>query len=711
MTPIPIAEKSSSTPLSVLSAVSLDTETTGLDTSIARIIQIGAVRLVKGALDDVQVYDQLVRPEVEIPAATTAIHGLTDEDVVGAPTFSEIAENLNNWIGSAIWLGYSIGFDLAIFDKEFERAQLNWTQPRALDVRHLVSIIDPNLPNFALETVAAWLGVGVKDRHNALADAVITANVFLGLLPLLREKGIFTLAEAEAACREIIYKADIERAAGWREAVMSQSSIEKSFGALARIDSFPYRHRVSEIMSAPVVTVGADTNIGDVLSKIIDNRISSVLVQPGKKGEGLGIITERDILREINSAPTRALKITAGELSVRPVDSVSGADYVYRAISHMSRMGYRHLGVTGSDDRIVGIVTSRDLLKQRASDAISLGEEIFEAQTAEDLAIIWGQLALVAAGLIQEEVDPRDVAAVISRELCALTQHACEIASREMIAAGEGEAPVPYAVFVLGSGGRGESMLAMDQDNALVYAENDSENTIDDWFAKLGSRIADILHLAGVPYCSGGIMAKNTEWRMPVERWKSNVSNWIGRHKPQDLLSTDIFFDAVAVHGEKSLCEDVLRHAFDIGGQSRNFLKLMSLNAADFHVPLGMFGRFQLKDGRMDLKRGGIMPIFSTARVLAVRHGVRALSTPARLQAVRDKEDVNADAIDRLIDAHKVLLGAILGQQLVDIRAGIPPSNRVDPKSLSGTSRDQLKWVLRQVDAVTGLLGNPITYQ
>ncbi|MBZ0216286.1 MAG: DUF294 nucleotidyltransferase-like domain-containing protein, partial [Fimbriimonadaceae bacterium] len=503
MSKISIAEKSSSTPLIALSAISLDTETTGLDTSVARIIQIGAVRLEKGHLSEHASFDQLVHPDTEIPTATTLIHGLRDEDVAGAPSFPAIAEAYGNWAGSSIWLGYSVGFDLAMFAREFELAGLIWTQPRALDVRHLVSIINPNLPDFALETVAAWLGVEVENRHNALGDAIITANVYLGLLPHLRERKIFTLAEAEAACRQVIHKADLERAAGWQEAVMSERAIEKTFGALARIDSYPYRHRVSDIMSTPVISVAAEASLRDVLSTIIENRISSVLVKPGKNSKEFGIITERDILRAVNSAPTSALKKKADDLAVRPVASVAADDFLYRAVSNMSRLNYRHLGVADADGNIIGLVTSRDLLKQRAEDAISLGEAIVEAKTAEELAIIWGQLALVAAGLVEEEVDPRDCAAVISRELCALTQHACIIAERELIAAGDGAPPVPYAVFVLGSGGRGESLLAMDQDNALVYTANDTTGDIDAWFAKLGGRVADILDVAGVPYCKG----------------------------------------------------------------------------------------------------------------------------------------------------------------------------------------------------------------
>ena len=80
--------------------------------------------------------------------------------------------------------------------------------------------------------------------------------------------------------------------------------------------------------------------------------------------------------------------------------------------------------------------------------------------------------------------------------------------------------PVPTRSAVLGSAGRGESLLAMDQDNALVFAEGAPDGPEDRWFATLGDHVADILHEVGVPYCKGGVMAKNPHWRGSVATWR-----------------------------------------------------------------------------------------------------------------------------------------------------------------------------------------------
>ena len=705
------ADTSSATPLSALSAVVLDTETTSLNVDKARILQIGGVRIFRGKIESKDKFDTLVNPGEPIPEESTRIHGIDDIHVADAESFTEVFPVLENWIESAIVIGYSIGYDLAVIQREMDLCGLPWTAPRTLDVRHMVRVLEPQLPEYSLEMVAGWLGISTENRHQALADAEMTADVFLALLPKLSGKGIRTVAELELACRQVGNNRVMEAEAGWFDFLQQNRDEHGINRTLARIDSYPYRHRVREVMSSPVVTIPSTATVRIALDTLIDRKVSSLFVQLPGSEEEIGIATERDILRAINKNAQDALDKPIGEIASTGLISVPRNAFIYRAMGLMTRHKIRHLGVRNKSGNIVGVLTSRDLLKQRSDDALNLGDAINQAQNPSELNLVWANLALVATALDREDVDARDIAAVISRELRALTRRACEIAEKEMAKEELGPPPAPYCMMVLGSGGRGESLLAMDQDNAIVYSDETSKKTgvenTDQWFADLGSRVSALLDSCGVPYCKGGIMGMNKEWRMPTSEWKRHIETWITRTSPQDILNTDIFFDAVSVHGDHALMDEIYNHAMEIGSRSREFLHLLTTNAADTSIPLGAFGRFKLKKDRMDIKIGGLLPIFSAARVEAIRNRISERSTPGRLRELKSIDSYKPHTIDNLEEAHRIVLTSILKQQLYDLDNGLPLSNWVAPEKMKPSMRNNLKWALEQVNSVNDLLDIP----
>jgi DNA polymerase-3 subunit epsilon/CBS domain-containing protein len=266
-----------------------------------------------------------------------------------------------------------------------------------------------------------------------------------------------------------------------------------------------------------------------------------------------------------------------------------------------------------------------------------------------------------------------------------------------MRAAGLGEAPCPFAVAVLGSAGRGESLLAMDQDNAVVFAEGEPDGPQDRWFAQFGSRLADVLDETGVPSCKGGVMAKNPNWRGSLATWRARVGDGIGRSTPEGLLSVDIFFDMRPVHGDGSLCNTLWREAFDAARGQAGFAKLLAESVGDIESGLGLFGRFKTSNGRIDLKKNGLFGVVTTARVLAIRHHVVERSTPGRLAGIKALGIGSAAELDALAEAQATFLDLIVAQQVGDIEQGIAPSNAVAVKQLSGRDRDRLRAALSAV--------------
>ncbi|MEO7336079.1 MAG: exonuclease domain-containing protein, partial [Caldimonas sp.] len=97
-----------------------------------------------------------------------------------------------------VLVGHNAAFDMRFLQLKEAESRIHFDQP-VLDTMLLSAWLHPNQESHRLEAIAARLGVAVTARHTALGDAFVTAEVFLGLIPLLRARGVRTLGAARAA--------------------------------------------------------------------------------------------------------------------------------------------------------------------------------------------------------------------------------------------------------------------------------------------------------------------------------------------------------------------------------------------------------------------------------------------------------------------------------------------------------------------------------
>jgi DNA polymerase-3 subunit epsilon/CBS domain-containing protein len=687
----------SSTPLISLPAVGIDTETTGLDPNHARVVQLAAIRIDGTIIRDETPFEHLINPGIKIPEKSTAIHHISDSDVADVHTFRTVWDEFDAFAGPRVVVGYRTGFDISVLKRECTLAEIAWRERYWICVQALARVLfSQQLATESLESLADRFEVTITGRHTALGDARAAVEVWLAMIPLLRKKGIRTLGEALSASRSLLHD-------GTQELARESAGVEADVSELKpnefplRIDSYAYKKRLSDVMSAPPVYAPADMTMQEAARLLIRDRVSSVLV----RADGTtGIVTERDVLRGIAADVPDSQHTRLHSIMKAPLHAMQQDRHLYRAISRMNRLGIRHLPVTDSHGEIVGMVTPRNLLRARATEALLLGDEIEAAANGSELAAARAKLSRLAGGLLADELDARGICAVVSAELCALTRRAAQIGEARMHAEGLGHPPVPYAVMVLGSGGRGESLLVPDQDNAIVYERGEPGGPEDKWFEQLGVHIADLLDEAGVPYCRGGIMARNAAWRKSVDEWEATINGWVRKSSPEDLLNVDIFFDAVGVHGERALADRIWRHAYDRAHHTPPFQNLLTELARRWNPPLGMWGFRTDAHDRVDLKVGGLMPIFTGARVMSIRHHRPAVSTAVRLHEMVRADVMSEAAVNRTLAAHETILRAILKQQLEDGIAGVPLSNRVAIKTLSANERAALRTAIREVGTI-----------
>ena len=336
-----MATVSNATPLIALDAFVIDTETTGLDPAKARIVEIGGLPLKGGKLDETAAQRRLVNPGEPIPRSATEIHHIDDAAVASAPRFAQAWPEFSDAISDAIVIGHTIGFDLAVLKRECDRAGL--AVDGAAHARHQSAGASGRAPSRRLHARSAgeWLGVTIGTRHSALADATMTAKIFLALLPKLRDGNIRTLAEAEQACLALTGVLDDQHRAGWEQAVAAPPM--RAEQALARIDSYAYRHRVADVMSAPAKVVAADVSLADALQRMAKDKISSLLVVPAGPATPMlarntAIITERDVMRALSEQGAQALGQPVARFASKPLITVPAAAFVYRALGRMSRL-------------------------------------------------------------------------------------------------------------------------------------------------------------------------------------------------------------------------------------------------------------------------------------------------------------------------------------------------------------------------------------
>lgn len=693
-------------PLAALSAIVLDLETTGLDVRTDRVVQIGAVKIIDGQIRHDDIISINVDPEIEIPERSIRVHGLTNAALEGEAKIDSAFAELITIIGDLPVIGFNIGFDLAVLANEARRINLDWKPPQAICLRLLSQAVfgaGRSAMLSDLEGMASHFNISTKDRHSAHGDALMTAEIFSTLIPQFNQNGVRTFSEARHRISTLITERDALTQAGWHDIGENPSSNSNQLVGSA-IDSFPFRHRLGEMARSPATIISRDASLTDVTTALVRDGSDCAFIGTDPAHID-GIISERDIINALSLQPDQVKNITAAQIMSSPVEGLNENSLLHVALGRMASKGIRHLAVLNSYGHLSGWVSSRELVHSRGSEAYALGDGILTAENPESLAKATAQLPQLAKAMLDEGVSARDLAGIISQEYLLVTQRAAELAEEKLAQDGI-TLPCPWALMVLGSAGRGESLLAADQDHAIVFEECDDEKEVEarrQVFMTLGSEISSILDKARIPFCKGGVMSKNPEWCRSMAEWRRAVAHWVRRASPADLLNVDIFFDFAVVAGYPEMGQRLTALSQTAGTRNAGFIKQLAAKASTYPPSRTLLGGFKTSDGRLDLKMGGLLPIVEMARILAIGEGSSARSTKDRI-ALRSQDDDAPITLARLEKDHALIISLILRQQLSDLANGIPPGNKIETRHLSRDEVRDLKNAFSRVDQIGDLL-------
>jgi DNA polymerase-3 subunit epsilon len=169
-----------------LSFVVFDTETTGLNPQVDEVCQIAAVRVVNGKLLGTERFDMLVNPGRKIPAASTAVHHITDEMVADAPDVTEALARFHTFADGCVLVAHNAPFDMAFLRRREREIGHRFDQP-ILDTVLCSAILFGQSAEHTLDALCDRLSITIPeaDRHTAIGDAIGTADAFRKMIPML----------------------------------------------------------------------------------------------------------------------------------------------------------------------------------------------------------------------------------------------------------------------------------------------------------------------------------------------------------------------------------------------------------------------------------------------------------------------------------------------------------------------------------------------
>lgn len=181
--------------------VVIDVETTGLQASRQRIIEVAIAKFNGGELDSL--WESLCHPGRRVPDYIVKLTGIDDVLLHDAPPFLELAPTVIELLQGAVIVGHNVEFDLAFLNEELKRERFAPIVNERLDTLSLASRLMPGLKKPTLQAIATKLGLpyGARERHRAGRDALLTGHVALALLGHARDAGYRTLDELKPIAR------------------------------------------------------------------------------------------------------------------------------------------------------------------------------------------------------------------------------------------------------------------------------------------------------------------------------------------------------------------------------------------------------------------------------------------------------------------------------------------------------------------------------
>jgi CBS domain-containing protein len=494
-----------------------------------------------------------------------------------------------------------------------------------------------------------------------------------------REQTVCLLIEGDVALRLLGSPSGVEFvASSLRERLVRT-------GHVAHAQAEQRTAHLGALVHRPAVECTADAEAGDAARLMAEADVSCVLVRLG--AGRFGIVTDSDLRAKL-LARGRPPSTPVADLMTAPALTFPPERMAVDAMLDMLDLGIHHAPVVAADGTPVGIVTATDLMYLESRTPFALRRSITHAASVDEVVEAASYLPQMIVALIHAGVVATDLGRVLALQSDTATVRLLDLAFER-----RGAAPSAWAWMALGSTARREATLASDQDNALAYAEDDE----DDHYAAVAADVNEGLARCGFGADNAEVLARNRQWRMSEADWRRVFRDCLEQPDRSHLVRAAVAFDFRHVCGGLQ----IVRPLVEIERRAPahpDFVRRLARTATDWEPPLGFRGKLQLDDdGRIDLKRGGVVPIANLARFHALRSGVTVSGTVDRLRAAAQVGAIEPERAAALEEGFELVTRLRFEHQAAEVESGLEPTNRIAPSDLAPLARGQLRSALREV--------------
>ncbi len=482
--------------------------------------------------------------------------------------------------------------------------------------------------------------------------------------------------------------------------------LDKSYASIIKNNAGPidastqfFNLQVENIYHKGILSCSEDTSIREAAALMSRQKCGSIFTKE-PDGNYSGIVTDTDLRIKV-IAKGYDITLPISDIMSSPLNTIQMDSMVSEALLEMMDANVKHLAVTDSHSKVVGIVTNRDILTAQEQSPFFVIREIASTSSVDEIIDKRKRLPHLIKNMINSGAKSRTITRLISSISDAILEKLFGFATEAL-----GPAPSEFVFLIVGSEGRNEQTLKTDQDNAIIYADvNESEaGAAKEYFLKFGEMVCTWLDQVGYDFCKGDIMAKNPKWCQPLSKWKNYFHTWIRVSTKRDLMESNIFFDFRGGCGNMDIVNELRLFLFDMLEGWTGFFRHLAGNALWFRPPLGFFRNFVVESkgehrNMFDIKKA-MTPIVDFARIYALNNNISATNTQERLYRLYLEKALTRELYNDLDQSYSYLMQKRLTCQINNIADGKKPDNYIGPAKLSRLDQTMLKEIFKRIEGM-----------